>query len=290
MILSALPFSTMRLAFLGPAGTYGEQAAQRLAALEGVAVELVPKPMIRAVIQAVAEGDCEAAVVPVENSVEGGVTASHDALWEHPDLTVVRALVLPIRHALVGTGPLEGISEVLSHPQALAQCGHWLARQLPGALQLPTNSTAEAARLVCGSRFRGAIASKEAAAEHGLEVLAYPINDVPGNCTRFVMLRRGDRRLEGPLASLAFSLHANRPGALLEALSCFSRHGLNMTRIESRPSKREMGEYIFFVDLELPTTSSPVEQALAELEPLCGNLAHFGAYPLTNLALEEGAA
>jgi len=290
MILSAPPFSTMRLAFLGPAGTYGEQAAQRLAALEGVAVELVPKPMIRAVIQAVAEGDCEAAVVPVENSVEGGVTASHDALWEHPDLTVVRALVLPIRHALVGTGPLEGISEVLSHPQALAQCGHWLARQLPGALQLPTNSTAEAARLVCGSRFRGAIASKEAAAEHGLEVLAYPINDVPGNCTRFVMLRRGDRRLEGPLASLAFSLHANRPGALLEALSCFSRHGLNMTRIESRPSKREMGEYIFFVDLELPTTSTAVEQALAELEPLCGNLAHFGAYPLTNLALEERAA
>jgi prephenate dehydratase len=280
----------MRLAFLGPAGTYGEQAAQRLAALEGVAVELVPKSMIRAVIQAVAEGDCEAAVVPVENSVEGGVTASHDALWEHPDLTVVRALVLPIRHALVGTGPLEGISEVLSHPQALAQCGHWLARQLPGALQLPTNSTAEAARLVRGSRFRGAIASKEAAAEHGLEVLAYPINDVPGNCTRFVMLRRGDRRLEGPLASLAFSLHANRPGALLEALSCFSRHGLNMTRIESRPSKREMGEYIFFVDLELPTKSSQVEQALAELEPLCGNLAHFGAYPLTNLALEESPA
>ena len=290
MILSAPPFSTMRLAFLGPAGTYGEQAAQRLAALEGVAVELVPKPMIRAVIQAVAEGDCEAAVVPVENSVEGGVTASHDALWEHPDLTVVRALVLPIRHALVGTGPLAGISEVLSHPQALAQCGQWLARQLPGALQLPTNSTAEAARLVRGSRFRGAIASKEAAAEHGLEVLAYPINDVPGNCTRFVMLRRGDRRLEGPLASLAFSLHANRPGALLEALSCFSRHGLNMTRIESRPSKREMGEYIFFVDLELPSTRSPVEQALAELKPLCGNLAHFGAYPLTNLALEDGAA
>ena len=295
MILSAPPFSTMRLAFLGPVGTYGEQAAQRLAALEGVTVELVPKPVIRAVIQAVAEGDCEAAVVPVENSVEGGVTASHDALWEqflggNGDLTVVRALVLPIRHALVGTGPLEGISEVLSHPQALAQCGHWLARNLPGALQLPTNSTAEAARLVRGSRFRGAIASKEAAADQDLEVLAYPINDVPGNCTRFVMLRRGDRRLEGPLASLAFSLQANRPGALLEALSCFSRHGLNMSRIESRPSKREMGEYIFFVDLELPTTTSAVQQALAELEPLCGNLAHFGAYPLTNLALEEGPA
>ena len=289
MILSAHPSPTMRLAFLGPVGTYGEQAAQRLAALEGIPAELVPRPLIRAVIQAVAGGDCEAAVVPVENSVEGGVTACLDALWEHPDLTVARALVLPIRHALVGEGPLEGISEVLSHPQALAQCGAWLAKHLSGALQLPTNSTAEAARLVRGSRFRAAIASREAAAEHGLEVLAYPINDVPGNCTRFLLLRRGGRHLDGPLASLAFSLQANRPGALLEALGCFSRHGLNMTRIESRPSKREMGEYIFFVDLELPAASSPVEQALSELGPLCEHLALFGAYPLTNLAAEDGA-
>ena len=155
MILSAtLSDLTMRLAFLGPVGTYGEQAAQRLAALEGITAELVPKPGIRAVIQAVAEADCEAAVVPVENSVEGGVTACLDALWEHPDIRVARALVLPIRHALVGTGPLQGISEVLSHPQALAQCSQWLAQNLESALQLPTSSTAEAARLVRGSRFQ----------------------------------------------------------------------------------------------------------------------------------------
>lgn len=277
----------MRLAFLGPVGTYGEQAAQRLAALEGFEAELVPQPLIRSVIQAVASGECEAAVVPVENAVEGGVTACLDALWEHPQLRVVHALVLPIRHALLGSGPIEGISEVLSHPQALAQCGQWLASHLPAALQLPTNSTAEAARLVRGSRFRGAIASREAAAEHGLEVLAYPINDLAGNCTRFLLLRREAPEREGPLASLAFSLKANRPGALLEALACFSRHGLNMTRIESRPSKREMGEYIFFVDLELAAPASPLQQALADLRPLCEHLALFGAYPLTNLAAAE---
>ncbi len=279
----------MRLAFLGPVGTYGEQAAQRLAGLEGLeAVEFVPQQGIRAVVQALAGGDCALAVVPVENSVEGGVTSCLDALWEHPDLAVARALVLPIRHALVGSGPLEAISEVLSHPQALAQCSQWLGEHLPQALQLPTSSTAEAARLVRGSRFRGAIASREAAAEHDLDVLAYPINDVPGNCTRFLLLRRGTRSQQGPHASLAFSLRSNRPGALLESLGCFARQGLNMSRIESRPSKREMGEYIFFVDLELPDGAASLDGALADLTPLCEHLALFGAYPLTNLAAGEG--
>ncbi|MFM8605983.1 MAG: prephenate dehydratase [Cyanobium sp.] len=280
----------MRVAFLGPVGTYGEQAARRLVTLAGHGdAELVPQQGIRAVIQAVAAGHCEAAVVPVENSVEGGVTACLDALWEHPDLAVERALVLPIRHALVGSGPIEAISEVLSHPQALAQCSQWLSEHLPAALQLPTSSTAEAARMVKGSRFRGAIASREAAAEHELQVLAYPINDVAGNCTRFLLLRRGPRSQEGPLASLAFSLHSTLPGALLEALGCFARQGLNMSRIESRPSKREMGEYLFFVDLELPEGPAPLERALAELRPLCEHLTLFGAYPLDNLADGEPA-
>jgi prephenate dehydratase len=235
------------------------------------------------VVRALADGDCDAAVVPVENSVEGGVTACLDALWEHPELRVARALVLPIRHALLGSGPISGVSEVLSHPQALAQCSQWLADQLPSALQLPTSSTAEAARMVAGSRFRAAIASLQAAHEHGLEVLAYPINDVPGNCTRFLLLRRGERSLEGPLASLAFSLRANQPGALLQALACFAHRSLNMSRIESRPSKREMGEYIFFVDLDLPEGQAPLQQALEELQPLCEHLAVFGAYPLTQV-------
>ena len=275
----------MRFAFLGPAGTYGEQATRQLAELEGVAnPELVPQLGIRAVVQALAQGTCDAAVVPVENSVEGGVTACLDALWEHPDLSVARALVLPIRHALLGSGPISGVSEVLSHPQALAQCSQWLSEHLPQALQLPTSSTAEAARMVAGSRFRAAIASQQAGTEHGLLELAYPINDVAGNCTRFLLLRRGPRSSQGPMASLAFSLHSNQPGALLEALGCFAQRGLNMGRIESRPSKREMGEYIFFVDLELPDGSTPLEAALAELAPLCDHLALFGAYPVTNLA------
>jgi prephenate dehydratase len=289
MILSSTARNAcMRIAFLGPVGTYGEQAAIRLCALEGIeAPQFIPQVGIRAVVKAVAEGRCEAAVVPVENSVEGGVTACMDALWEHPELRVARALVLPIRHALLGSGPLEGVSEVLSHPQALAQCSQWLGEQLPMALQLPTSSTADAARMVAGSRFRAAIASLQAAEEHGLQVLAYPINDVAGNCTRFLLLQQGERTLAGPMASLAFSLHANRPGALLEALACFAHRDLNMTRIESRPSKREMGEYIFFVDLELSQGEAPLQQALEELRPLCEHLAVFGAYPITQLEAAE---
>jgi prephenate dehydratase len=275
----------MRVAYLGPVGTYGEQAARHLVELEGLlGAELLPQLGIRAVVQALACGRADAAVVPVENSVEGGVTACMDALWEHGDLAVTRALVLPIRHALLGSGPLEGVSEVLSHPQALAQCSQWLGDNLPNALQLPTSSTADAARMVAGSRFRAAIASQQAGQEHHLQELAYPINDVVGNCTRFLMLRRGERSHEGPLVSLAFSLHSNQPGALLDALGCFAHRGLNMSRIESRPSKREMGEYIFFVDLELTEGSQPLDAALEELGPFCEHLALFGAYPNTNLA------
>ena len=272
-----------RIAFLGPAGTYGEQAATELIALEQLEQpELVPCMGLRAVVERLASGDCDNAVVPVENSVEGGVTATLDALWSHRELCIRRALVLPIRHALVGQGPLDKVTEVLSHPQALAQCSGWLASHLPQALQLPTTSTAEAARMVVGSRFRAAIASRRAGAEHALEELAYPVNDVAGNRTRFLLLQQGERRTRGDVASLAFSLHRNAPGALLDALACLAQLKLNMSRIESRPSKRALGEYVFFVDVDLSGEQPEILNDLIEsLEPLCEKLAHFGAYPST---------
>ena len=274
-----------RIAYLGPAGTYGEQASRALAELEGLTeVSFLPCAGLRAVVECLAQAGADAAVVPVENSVEGGVTATLDALWAHSDLGIRRALVLPIRHALLGSGSLQDVTEVLSHPQALAQCSGWLAAQLPQALQLPTSSTAEAARMVAGSRFRAAIASRKAGLEHGLEELAYPVNDVAGNRTRFLLLHRGERRLEGDVASLAFSLHRNAPGALLEALACLAEQGLNMSRIESRPSKREVGEYVFFVDVDLPQHQPKALSTLvAALSPLCEHLAHFGAYPSSEL-------
>lgn len=274
------------LAFLGPFGTYGEQAARQFIEEESLSdVQLIPCVGLRAVVEHLAMGHCDSAVVPVENSVEGGVTATLDALWSQSELCIRRALVLPIRHALLGSGDLSGVTEVLSHPQALAQCSGWLARHLPNALQLPTTSTAEAARMVAGSHFRAAIASRPAAQEHGLRELAYPINDVAGNCTRFLLLQRGDRREQGDVASLAFSLHRNAPGALLEALDCLAERGLNMSRIESRPSKRELGEYVFFIDVELPADRpAALPDLIAQLDPLCEHLVHFGAYPTRDLS------
>ncbi len=273
------------VAFLGPEGTYGERAARALLDLEGHdQARLVACVGLRSVVEHVADGRCDAAVVPVENSVEGGVTASLDALWSNPQLCIRRALVLPIRHALLSSGKLDEISEVLSHPQALAQCSGWLARHVPNALQLATTSTAEAARMVKGSRFRAAIASPSLHQEGELTALAYPINDAAGNCTRFLFLQRGERRQQGDVASLAFSLHRNAPGALLEALAAVADLGLNMSRIESRPSKRELGEYVFFLDVELPDARGALLQQLTErLEPLCEHLAQFGAYPSSEL-------
>ena len=273
------------VAFLGPHGTYGERATRALMQLEGLNdAELLPCVSLRSVVEHVADGRCDAAVVPVENSVEGGVTASLDALWSNPEICIRRAVVLPIRHALLSSGKLEEISEVLSHPQALAQCSGWLARHVPNALQLATTSTAEAARMVKGSRFRAAIASPSLHQEGELTALAYPINDAAGNCTRFLFLQRGERRQQGDVASLAFSLHRNAPGALLEALAAVADLGLNMSRIESRPSKRELGEYVFFLDVELPDARGALLQQLTErLEPLCEHLAQFGAYPSSEL-------
>ena len=270
-----------KVAYLGPEGTYAEKAALALAKLEKFDnPEFVPCVGLLSVIEKAAKKLCDAAVVPIENSVEGGVTASLDAIWSYPDLFIRRALILPIQHCLLSNGSINEISEVLSHPQALAQCSGWLNQNLPNALQLPTNSTAEAVRMVRNSKFRAAIASKPKNNSFDLNQLAYPINDVAGNRTRFVLLQRQERIGNGDLASLAFSLIDNKPGALLNALSSIADLGLNMSRIESRPSKRELGEYVFFVDIETSNCAEDSHVKLLErLRPLCEHIVHFGSYP-----------
>ncbi len=270
-----------KVAYLGPKGTYAESAASALAQLEKLDKPmLLPCTGIKSVIEHVATKNCEAAVVPIENSVEGGVTGTLDALWTYSNLFITRALIIPIRHALISSGDLQDISEVLSHPQALAQCTGWLNSNLPNALQLPTNSTSEAVRMVAGSKFRAAIGSVKSSGDiEGLNQVAYPINDVAGNRTRFVLLQKQESKKDGNLASFAFSLHSNKPGSLLEALSCIANLGLNMSRIESRPSKRELGEYRFFVDIELTEKILNINEKIShELSPLCENIVSFGSY------------
>jgi len=278
-----------QVAYLGPKGTYAEKAAHILSKLVNFQSPIfVPCNGLHSVIRSIAYKNCDAAVVPIENSVEGAVTATLDALWKFPNLFINKAIVLPINHALISDGEIPIISEVLSHPQALAQCSEWLSENLPNAIPLPTNSTSEAVHMVKGSKFRAAIGSKSLIKIEGLKELAFPINDVPGNCTRFVLLSKEPNSCSANLASFAFSLISNKPGALLKALNYIADLGFNMSKIESRPSKRELGEYIIYIDLEINNQNN-IEKYIElknHIRPLCNKLIDFGNYFSENIELD----
>jgi len=277
-----------QVAYLGPQGTYAEKAAHILSKLANFESPIfVPCKGLHSVIKSIAYKNCDAAVVPIENSVEGGVTATLDALWKFPNINISKAIVLPIKHALISSGELKDISEVLSHPQALAQCSEWLSENLPDSIMLPTNSTSEAVNMVKGSSFRAAIGSKSLVEIGGLKELAFPINDVPGNCTRFVLLTENTIMKEANIASFAFSLLSNSPGELLKALSYIRDLGFNMSKIESRPSKRELGDYVIYIDVEIneQTNIATFENLKKKIKPLCDHLIDFGCYLSKNIDL-----
>ena len=277
-----------QVAYLGPQGTYAEKAAEILSKLANFDSPIfVPCKGLYSVIKSLAYKNCDAAVVPIENSVEGGVTTTLDALWKFPEINISKAIVLPIEHTLISSGNISSISEVLSHPQALAQCSEWLSKNLPEAILLPTNSTSEAVNMIKGSGFRAAIGSKSLIEIEGLKELAFPINDVPGNCTRFVLLTADNWVGDSNIASFAFSLLSNTPGSLLKALNYIAELGFNMSKIESRPSKRELGEYVMYVDVEINknTTIETFKTLKDKLKPLCQHLIDFGCYESKNIIL-----
>ena len=285
-LFSFLLIMRTQVAYLGPKGTYAEKAADILSKLANYESPIfVPCKGLHSVIKSLAYKNCDAAVVPIENSVEGGVTSTLDALWKFPDIYINKAIVLPIKHALISSGKISNISEVLSHPQALAQCSEWLASNLPEAILLPTNSTSEAVNMVRGSSFRAAIGSKSLVESEGLKELAFPINDVPGNRTRFVLLTQKTMETDANFASFAFSLLSNKPGSLLKALTCIAEKGFNMSKIESRPSKRELGEYIIYVDIELNDKNNITTflNLREEIKPLCEHFNDFGCYLSKNI-------
>tara|TARA_B100000212_G_scaffold301108_1_gene246756 strand:+ start:191 stop:1036 length:846 start_codon:yes stop_codon:yes gene_type:complete len=277
-----------KVAYLGPKGTYAEKAADILSKLANYESPIfVPCKGLHSVIKSIAYKNCDAAVVPIENSVEGGVTATLDALWKFPKININKAIVLPIKHALISSGKMTDISEVLSHPQALAQCSEWLSKNLPEAILLPTNSTSEAVNMVKNSTFRAAVGSKSLVEIGSLNELAFPINDVPGNCTRFVLLTENELFEEANIASFAFSLLSNNPGSLLEALNHIAELGFNMSKIESRPSKRELGEYIIYIDVEISkqTNIDTFTILKKRIKPLCEHFNDFGCYYSKNIKL-----
>ena len=277
----------LSIAHLGPSGTYAEAAALAyanwLVQETGKESFLCPYPSIAQTLAATADGQADIAVVPVENSVEGGVTMTLDTLWCLDQLQIQQALVLPISHALISCAKnSEAIKTVYSHPQALAQCQKWLEKFLPTAQIVAMNSTTEALEYIQQDATIAAIASERAAQLYNLPILICPINDYIDNHTRFWVLSLKPSP-GGNQTSVAFSLPANVPGALMKPLEIFASRNINLSRIESRPTKRSLGEYVFFMDLEADANQLLVKTALAELKIYTEKLKILGSYTVLNI-------
>ncbi len=273
---------TIAIAHLGPTGTYAELAALTYAQTLAVPPRLVPYATIAQTLQALASGTVDRAIVPVENSVEGGVTMTMDTLWQLDNLQIQQALLIPIRHALLSYASApEAITVVHSHPQALAQCQNWIAETIVLAKTQPANSTTEILPKLRDNPTWGAIASTRAAELYNLPILACPINDYPENCTRFLVLGN-EVASGGTHTSLAFSMPTNRPGILLKMLQIIADRHINLSRIESRPTKRSMGDYVFFLDLEADIRYAETKATIADLTRHAEILKLFGSYDLVD--------
>lgn len=280
-----------RVAFLGPEGTFTEDALAAAAA--GAEIERLPAPTVYDAIIAVAEGEAELAIVPFENSIEGSVRATLDTLaFDARSVVIVGEHDQPISHSLIARAEiaLDGIEVVLSHPQATAQCAHFIRRELPRATVRTASSTAEAVREVGDSPAPwAALASAGAAELYGCVVLREGVEDEPDNVTRFIWVAPEGTRPSGPgpwRTTLVFSeLGADHPGALVEALVELSERGVNMTRIESRPRRRGLGRYMFFVDLEGSVDEPAVAAGLDGLRGKAENVRVLGSYPISGSGL-----
>jgi prephenate dehydratase len=278
----------VRVAFLGPQGTFSEEALMRSAA--GRDAEAVPQPTIFDCVMAVQEGATDRALVPLENSLEGSVDATIDALvFEAADVAIVGELVHPIRHCLIAAAEIEldRIERVLSHPQASAQCRRFLRERLSQAEVVPADSTADAVRIVAlEDRPWAALGPRIAAELYGGRVLLDGVEDRPDNETRFALLARTEHSdlAQSPpggrwKTSIAFWGLADTPGSLVAALQEFAGRGVNLSRIESRPRRQGLGRYIFFADLQGHVSEPPIDAALGALRQKAETVRVLGCYP-----------
>jgi chorismate mutase/prephenate dehydratase len=269
-----------RIAYLGPAGTFSQQAAL---AFFGTSVTEVACPSIDEVFRATASGTADFGVVPIENSTEGVIARSLDLLLQSPAHIIGELSLLVRHHLLRQSNSRDGIQVVLAHPQALAQCQEWLSKHLPNAERRAVSSNAEGARLAAEHPEWAAIASERAGSEYGLHNVAPAIQDDAHNRTRFAIICLPST-LEAPTAtgrdctSLAVSV-VNRPGALHDLLVPLKRHGVSMTRFESRPARQGQWEYIFFIDLVGHPSEANMHAALEDLKKLCAFYKVLGTYP-----------
>ena len=273
--------------YYGPVGTFTHQALLTLPALPD---EPTPYATVGLALQAVRNGDVAAALVPIENSVEGGVSATLDNLTYGEPLRIVREVLLPVQFTLFARNgtKLHDVRRVLTHPHAAAQCRDWLACNLPRAIITEGGSTAAAAAEVADprSRFDAAICARVAGELNGLIPLAAGIADNPDAITRFVLVSRPGS--VGPATgadktTMVLFMRDDHPGALLEILEQFASRGVNLCRIESRPTKKSLGDYCFSVDAEGHIDDARMAEAMMGLHRVCRDVVFLGSYPRADL-------
>lgn len=262
------------ISFLGPKGTFTHEAAY---ILEG---NLIPYCTIPAVMESVSNGECQFGVVPIENSIEGPVGLTLDSLAHKFDLKIFKEMVIPINQNLIVNPKtvMNDITDVYSHSQAIAQCQEFIRdNEIQPHYAV---STARAAKSILGDKTKAAIGNSKAAEIYGLEILKPNIQDLDNNETRFVVLSKNDHEPTGrDKTSIIFSIYEDKPGMLYKILGVFEKESINLTKIESRPSKKGLGKYLFFVDFYGHRKDKTVQNILNELDGLTYFLKVLGSYP-----------
>ena len=270
-----------QVGYLGPEGTFSHEATLKVVEKDST---IIPYSSIIHIFESLEKDEIDEALVPIENSTEGSVLVTLDALTEF-DLTIVKELVLPIKHNLLvqkGTS-IDEIKEICSHQQALAQCRHYL-QGLNKTLH-PMPSTASAARYVAEFSSAAAIGNEILSERYGLEILDNNINDFENNVTRFIIIsKKSQEEITGnDKTSIVFSLNNDNPGGLYEILGIFARNNINLTKIETRPSKEGLGKYLFYVDMQGHKNESHMKNTLSCLESKVNMLKILGSYTTINV-------
>ena len=269
----------MKVGYLGPAGTFTQQAAKILFP-EGT---FIPIGDIDSIFECLSKGAYDAGIAPIENSTEGPVNATLDALLREKDLTIATLLVMPVSHILMTREKGVSIKKILAHPQALAQCRNYIRRHYPQAELVPCASNGEAATKVIDTS--AAIGPAAAAKEYGLYILAEGIQDSTFNSTAFIQIEKAAEQVpkDNCRASIAFSTK-NQPGALYRMLSILEGYGINMTKILSRPLPESPGEYIFFVDID-DYSVNDAKAALKQIQNKAAIYKFLGSYPVRRISI-----
>ena len=265
----------LRIAFLGPPGSFGHEASMKQF---GRSVEYLPVQTQPDVFREVEIGRADYGVVAIENSISGSVAETLD-MFLHTDLKICAEVMIPIHHHLLAKCRFEEIKRIYSHPQALAQCRGWLDKHMKDVPRIPVSSTSEGASMAAKEEGAAAIASRLAAEVYGLNVVREHIEDQSGNTTRFLVIGKHYAKRSGyDKTSFIFSVR-DEPGALMRALERFYKHGLNLTKLESRPYPGRRWEYVFFADVEGHIDDEPMRKAAQELKEVCLLVKFLGSYP-----------